>query len=390
MIKVAIIGTGNISHAHIRAYLQFPERCRIAALVDIIPGKAERVREQYHLDGAEVFLDHQEILGKDIDLVDVCTPPYVHAEISINALRSGKNVICEKPMAASLEECDAMLRARDESGKKLSIIAQNRFREPIRNLKALLDSGMAGKVRHAQINSFWFRGRSYYDLWWRGTWEKEGGGCTLNHAVHHIDMLGWMMGMPEKVTSILANTAHDNAEVEDLSVSVMEYPGALATVTASVVHHGEDQELVFQCEKAKIAAPYSVFASQPQPNGFPLKEPDENFRKQVDEFIAALPPIPFELHAGQLENVLTALETGGDVAITGEDGRRTLEMITAIYKAGSEHKTVSLPLLPEDPFYTVEGIREHVPHFYEKTVSVMEQAGEMTFGSDFKKGGKGK
>ena len=387
MIRVAIVGTGGISHAHINAYMQFPERCRIVALVDIIPGKAQKVKEQYGLD-AEVFLDHHEILDRDIDLVDVCTPPYVHAEISINALRSGKNVVCEKPMAASLEECDAMLKARDESGKKLSIIAQNRFREPIRNLKALLDSGLAGPVRHAQINSFWYRSHCYYDLWWRGTWEKEGGGCTLNHAVHHIDMLGWMMGTPQRVTSILANTAHDNAEVEVLSVSVMEYPGALATVTASVVHHGEDQQLVFQCEKAKISAPYDVFASQPQPNGFPLKEPDEGFRKKADEFIAALPPIPYEMHAGQLENVLTALETGGDVAISGEDGRRTIELITAIYKAGAERKSAELPLKKDDPFYTVEGIRTHVPHFYEKTVSVMELTGEMTFGADFKQGGK--
>ena len=284
MIKVAIVGTGGISHAHINAWMKFPERCKIVALVDIIPGKAQRVKEQYQLD-ADVYPDHHDILPLDIDVVDVCTPPFSHAEISINALRNGKNVVCEKPMAASLQECDEMLRARDESGKRLSIIAQNRFREPIRNLKALLDSGMAGKIRSAQINSFWFRGHSYYDLWWRGTWEKEGGGCTLNHAVHHIDMLGWMMGLPERVTSVLANTGHDNAEVEDLSVSIMEYPGALATVTASVVHHGEEQELIFQCEKAKVSAPYDVFASIPQPNGFPLKEPDMEFRKRADEFV---------------------------------------------------------------------------------------------------------
>ena len=379
MIKVAVVGTGGISHAHIQAYLQFPERCRIVALVDIIPGKAQRVKEQYGLD-AGVYLNHQDILPLDIDLVDVCTPPYVHAEISINALRAGKNVVCEKPMAASLAECDAMLRARDESGKKLSIIAQNRFRTPIRNLKALLDSGIAGPVRHAQVDSFWFRGHSYYDLWWRGTWEKEGGGCTLNHAVHHIDMLGWMMGLPQRVNSILANVGHDNAEVEDLSVSVMEYPHALATVTASVVHHGEDQQLVFQCEKARVSAPYSCFASQPMPNGFPLKESDKGFEAEADAFLSTLPPVRYELHVGQLENVLTALETGGDVAIGGEDGRRTIELITAIYKAGSTHAPVSLPLSKDDPFYTVEGIRASVPHFYEKTASVMDQEGDITFG----------
>ena len=386
MIRVAIVGTGGISHAHIQAYLQFPDRCRIAALVDIIPGKAQRVKEQYGLD-AEVFLDHHDILGKEIDLVDVCTPPFVHAEISINALRSGKNVVCEKPMAASLEECDAMLKARDESGKKLSIIAQNRFRLPVRNLKALLDSGMAGKVRHVTVNSLWFRGHSYYDLWWRGTWEKEGGGCTLNHAVHHIDMLGWMMGTPERVTSVLANTGHDNAEVEDLSVSVAEYPGALAVVTASVVDHGEEQELIFQCEHAKIAFPYSVFASVPQPNGFPLKEPDEAFAKRAEEFLASLPPVPYEMHEGQLEDVLSALETGREPAITGEDGRRTLELITAIYKAGSSRQPVPLPIRPEDPFYTVEGIRGAVPHFYEKTAFAENLDGDLSFGN-FRKGEK--
>ena len=387
MINVAIVGTGGISHAHIDAYLQFPDRCRIAALVDIIPGKAQRVKEQYGLD-AEVYTDHHDILNKEIDLVDVCTPPFVHAEISINALHSGKNVLCEKPMASSLEECDAMIKARDESGKKLSIIAQNRFRVPIRNLKALLDSGIAGPVRHAEINSFWFRGHCYYDLWWRGTWEKEGGGCTLNHAVHHIDMLGWMMGTPERVTSILANTAHDNAEVEDLSVSVMEYPGALATVTASVVHHGEEQELVFQCEKAKIAAPYSIFASQPQPNGFPLKIPDALFKEKADLFLASLPPIPYEMHKGQIENMITALESKSEPAITGEDGRRTIELITAIYESGSLHRTVKLPLKKEDPFYTVEGIRKNVPHFYKKTNSVMELNGDISFGADFQQGGE--
>ena len=386
MIRIAIVGTGGISHAHIKAYMQFPDRCKIVALVDIIPGKAQQVKQQYGLD-AEVFLDHHEILGMDIDLVDVCTPPFVHAEISINALRSGKNVVCEKPMAASLEECDAVLKARDESGKKLSIIAQNRFRLPVRNLKALLDNGMAGKVRHVTVNSLWFRGHSYYDLWWRGTWEKEGGGCTLNHAVHHIDMLGWMMGTPEKVTSVLANTGHDNAEVEDLSVSIAEYPGALAVVTASVVDHGEDQALIFQCEKAKIAFPYSVYASQPQPNGFPLAEPDAAFAKQAEEFLASLPSLPYEMHTGQLENVLHALETDSQPAITGEDGRRTIELITAIYKAGSSRQAVTLPIRPEDPFYTVEGIRSAVPHFYEKTASVESQDGNLSFGN-FRKGEK--
>ena len=383
MIRVAIVGTGNIANAHIQAYLQFPERCHIAYLVDIVPEKARRMREKYGLD-AEVFDDHQALLPlRDIDLVDVCTPPYVHAQISINCLRSGKNVVCEKPMAASLEECDQMLRARDESGKKLSIIAQNRFRQPISNLKALLDSGLAGPVRCAQVDSFWWRGHCYYDLWWRGTWEKEGGGCTLNHAVHHIDMLLWMMGLPERVTSVLANTAHDNAEVEDLSVSILQYPGALAQLTASVVHHGEEQQLVFQCEKAKLAAPFSCYASLSMGNGFPQR--NEALEKEIADFAAALPTIRYEGHTGQLENVLTALEQDMPVAIGGEDGRRTIELITAVYKAGATGQTVTLPLAKDDPFYTVEGLMARMPHFHEKTASAADLEGEITLGSSYTK-----
>jgi len=384
MIEVAIIGTGNISHAHIHAYLLFPERVHIAALVDIIPGKAEQVKAQYNLD-CDTYLDHHEILNReDITLMDCCCPPYVHAEITINALNAGKNAIVEKPMAASLEECDAMIAARDRSGKMLSVIAQNRFRKPIRDLKALLDAGIAGPVRSVQVDSFWWRGHCYYDLWWRGTWEKEGGGCTLNHAVHHIDMLGWMMGLPGRVTSVLANTAHDNAEVEDLSYSILEYPGALGLLTASVVHHGEEQAVTFQCEKAKIAAPFSVYASLSKDNGFP--ERNEALEAKIRAFANALPPLPYEGHDGQIDNILTALETGAQPAIGGEDGRRTLELISAVYQAGSTGKAVELPMKPEDPFYTVAGIQAGAPHFYEKTESRMELgSSDITLGSFDKK-----
>ena len=276
-----------------------------------------------------------------------------------------------------------MLKARDESGKLLSIIAQNRFRKPIRDLKAMLDSGLAGSVKHAQVDSFWWRGHCYYDLWWRGTWEKEGGGCTLNHAVHHIDMLGWMMGLPEAVTSLLANTAHDNAEVEDLSVTVMRYPGALAQLTASVVHHGEEQQLIFQCEKAKIAAPFSVYASVTKPNGFPIR--NEALEEEIKAFTDSLPPVPYEGHDGQLDNVMAAIEAGEKPAIGGEDGRRTIELITAIYASGATGRTVNLPMAKDDPFYTVEGIRASVPHFYEKTTSAADLSGDITLGSSYTK-----
>jgi predicted dehydrogenase len=383
MIRVAVIGTGIISRCHIEGYLTFPKRCKITRLVDIDPEKAEAEKKKYKLD-AGVFSSYKDIL-KDplVDLVSICMPPYEHAEAVIAFLKAGKHVIVEKPMAASLEECDAMIRAAKKSGTVLSPVAQNRFLDPVMKLKAVLDSGKAGKVTHAQIDSHWWRGHSYYDLWWRGTWEKEGGGCTLNHAVHHIDMLAWMLGRPSKVSAIISNAAHDNSEVEDISVAVMAYGknagkglctrGALAQVTSSVIHHGEEQQVIFQCEKARISTPWKIAASLPKPNGFPVR--DEALEKDLNSYYETLPKLKYIAHTGQIDNVLTAIETGADYLIKGEDGRLTIEFITAIYKAGAEGKTIDLPLGKKDPFYTVEGIMKGAPHFYKKTGSVKGFAG---------------
>ena len=369
MLNVAIIGCGNISPAHIKAYLTFPERCKIVAFVDIYPEKAEKRAKEYAPD-AEVLDSHKKLLARDdIDLISVCTPPYTHADIACDFLLDGKNVIVEKPMASSLAECDRIIEAQRIGGGTLSVIAQNRFRNPIMHLKQTMDAGLIGEVLHFQVDSHWWRGHCYYDLWWRGSWEKEGGGCTLNHAVHHIDMLNWMMGLPEKVTAVMSNTAHDNAEVEDLSIAILEYPkGTLAQVTSSVVHHGEDQNIIIQGEKAKIMAPWEVFASTSMENGFPKRNVE--LENEIKDYYDSLPELTYEGHVGQIDDVLTAIETRVEVLIKGNDGRKTVELITAIYKAGCTRSTVTLPLVAEDDFYTVEGIRKNAIYFYQKGTSI--------------------
>lgn len=383
MIRVAVIGTGNIAPAHVKSYLAFPGRCKIVALVDIFPEKAEKMKADFGLD-AQVFDSHKKLLGRsDIGLVDICTPPFCHAEIAVDFLNDGKNVVTEKPMAASLEECDRMIAAAEKSGRVFSVVAQNRFRDPIINLKRVLDSGMIGRVVHAEVDSRWWRGHSYYDLWWRGLWYKEGGGCTLNHAVHHVDMLIWMMGLPKKVVSLLSNAAHDNAEVEDISVSAMQYEnGAVAQLTASVVDHGEDQQVILQGEKARISAPWEVYASTATGNGFPRRS--EALEKEIQTYYDSLPHLSHIAHEGQIDNVMAAIETGGKPLIGGKDGRATIELITAIYKAGFQQKAVDLPIRKDDVYCTAQGIRQNAPHFYEKTGCVRNQdTSPITYGSDY-------
>ncbi len=365
MLNVAIVGTGNISPMHIKGYLEFPERCKIVALVDIYPEKAADKKKTFDLD-VDVYDNISGILGRDdIDLVSIATPPYTHAELAIQAMRAGMNVLVEKPMAASLEECDEMLKVSRETGKLLAQVAQNRFRTSVMALHDIIEQQKIGKVLMAQIDSLWWRGHSYYDLWWRGCWDKEGGGCTLNHAVHHIDMLCWMLGLPEQVTSILANVAHDNAEVEDLSIAVLRYGnGAIGQVTSSVVHHGEEQRVLFQGEKASVQVPWRAHASISKNNGFPIQNTELEAALTADFENHAV--LPYEGHTAEIEDVLSALENGTKPLITGEDGRKTVELITAIYKAGFSGQTVNLPIQSDDPFYTADGMLKSVRHFYEK------------------------
>ena len=264
------------------------------------------------------------------DLASVCTPPYVHAGIAIDLLKAGKHVLVEKPMATSLKECDQMIQAMQASGKLLSVVAQNRFKTPLWNLKQLVDRNVIGKIVHAQVDSFWWRGHNYYDLWWRGTWEKEGGGCTLNHAVHQVDLFQWMIGMPVELQAILANVAHDNSEVEDFSTAVLRYAnGSIGQINASLVHHGEPQQFVIQGERASIAAPWKVVASKQKENGFP--EPDPALEAEIQALHDHLPELVHVGHAGQIANVLAAIDGEGELLIDGHAGRQTIELITAIY-----------------------------------------------------------
>jgi predicted dehydrogenase len=370
MLRVGIIGTGGISASHIRGYQTHGDDCRIVALCDIEPGKAAARRDEFGLTDARVYTDSAEMLAtEELDLVSVATPPDAHAPVTIQALNAGVNVLVEKPMAPSLEECDAMIAAAEASGKLLGSVAQNRYRDDMATLKEVLDSGLIGTISHAQINSAWSRSLPYYDLWWRGTWATEGGGCTLNHAIHHIDLTLWLLGRPRAVTAVMTNAQHDNAEVEDLSVAVLQYDRALAELTSSTVHHGEEQAIVIQGQHARVSQPWSVAADLHQPNGFP-SGPNDQLIEKLNALADAHTALPHTGHPAQIGDFLAAVRDGRPPAIDGTDGRNAIELVTAIYESAIEKRTVSFPLQPDDPYYRTGTLVERAPHFFEKTGSV--------------------
>ena len=142
MTGVAVIGTGVISESHIEAYLAFQDRCHIAALCDLVPQKAEALKEKYHLKDTAVYSGCKEMAERsDIRLVSICTPPFTHGESAVICMKAGKHVLVEKPMASSLEECDEMMRVQRETGCYLGVVSQNRYLRDNRSLKSVISSG---------------------------------------------------------------------------------------------------------------------------------------------------------------------------------------------------------------------------------------------------------
>lgn len=369
MIRVAIIGAGAIADSHIQAYAKFGPRCRVVAVADLFPDKA-REKVARHGLAATVFPNVEALLdGAQFEAASICLPPFEHAAATTACLGAGKHVLVEKPMATCLEECDAMLAAARASGKLLSVVAQNRYRTPALRLQRLLESGRLGRILHAQVDSVWWRGSRYYDLWWRGTWAKEGGGCTMNHAVHHIDLFQWMMGMPKSVQAVLANLNHDNSEVEDFATAILVYPGgAIGQLTASLVHHGEEQRMVFQTERAQVAVPWHVQAMRQRDNGFP--DPDPAVEAEVKAAYEETAPLAHEGHDGQIANFLAAIAGEERLLVDGDQGRRAIELISAVYESGHSGQRVDLPLDPASRFYTRASALEHARRFRQKTRSV--------------------
>lgn len=366
MHKVLLVGAGSICRTHIDAFEGLNGRAKVVGVVANHLESARKAIAAAGLDAVPYTEYRQAIEQSGCDIVAVLTPPDTHCEITVWALEHGCHVMVEKPMAPSLQECDRMIEAAHRTGNKLQVVAQSRCLTPIWRTKKLLESGLPGRLLYTQVNSFWYRGRSYYDLAWRGQWASEGGGCTFVHAVHHIDLLAWMAGMPTEVVAMLGNVAHTNSEEEDLSMAMLRYPnGSFAQLSANLVCHGQKQGLTFACEKANLEIPYALNADTPQENGFPRE--NTAFLEELQQAYEAIPPLAYEGHAGLADNLIRAIDEGEPLLIDGQAGRNTMELIMAIYKSAAEHCAVQLPIAGDDPFYTREGVQSKMPHFYKKT-----------------------
>lgn len=354
VVGVGIIGAGRSARTHAKGFGMFPQQCRLVAFADVREQKAHELRDEF--GAPDAYADYRRMLAReDIDLVSVCTPPAEHCQPVVDALQAGKCVLCEKPLAGSLQECDRMIAAARASGRALAVVMQNRYGQDFRRVKALVDSGRMGRLLHARAECLWWRGAAYYDVDWRGKWAGACGGATLNQAIHYLDLLAWIVGSPRSVIADLATTLH-RVEVEDLSVAVVRFEnGVVAECTASTASHCDRGQFGVYGEKAGIEVPGSVVAHGPSASGF---DPVDDVRlKELEEFLRERVPVSrYQGHAAVIEEILGAVRDRRPLSVPGDEGRRSVELATGIYAAARTGCRVGFPIGPESPFYTREGI----------------------------------
>ncbi|MDR0562609.1 MAG: Gfo/Idh/MocA family oxidoreductase [Spirochaetaceae bacterium] len=364
MISVLIIGAGGIANSHIAAYGALGERVRITAVADTDKTKAEALIQKHTLS-AKAYGDYREALSEQaFQIASICTPAGNHCAIVLDCFEAGLHVLLEKPMAPSLAECDAMISAAEKKKRLLSVVAQNRYTTGVWNLKRLLEEGHCGKLLYVQACSVWWRGQGYYDTPWRGSWEQAGGGCTLNLAIHYLDLLLWMAGKPKELTAFMANVYHPAAQVEDLSSAYIRFAGgAVGELTCSQIHHGDSRErrLLFETERAELGIPFSVYCSKDKGGGFP--EEDAETAAEIEARYKSYPPLSWEGHIGQIADFVQAVETSSPLLLTGRTGRDAVEVVTGIYKSAVTKQPVSFPIAETDLFYSRDGILQRMPRY---------------------------
>ncbi|PVE51920.1 Gfo/Idh/MocA family protein [Rhizobium rhizogenes] len=336
MIGVAIVGAG-IGAEHLKGYLALPERFSVKAICDL---DVERARGVANGTSIHVTADLDEVLADpSIQLIDVCLPPHLHFPITLKAHAAGKDVVCEKPLVRSLEEANALLESVKTTGRSIFPVFQYRFGPAMRQLRALIDAGLAGKAYVASSEVHWNRGKGYYDIPWRGTWKGECGGAILGHAIHAHDLICYVLGPVDEVFT-MADTRVNTIETEDCAaLSFRMKNGALATSSVTLGAAEDTSRLRF-CFEGFTAESGSL----------PYRPAEDKWR-----FIARAPTTQDQIDAvlatvgdgengftGFVEAIADAMEGRGGKEVTVTDGLQSIELVTAIYRSAREGKPVRL------------------------------------------------
>jgi len=361
--NVSIAGCGKVAHLHAKA-LQSMSNARLNSVWSRTLQTAEGFAAKYR---TKAYSDLSMMVKENnIDLVIICTPHPFHKQPAVEAARAGANVLVEKPLAADINDCDEIIEACINSKVKLGVISQRRWYEPVRRVKDAIEHGRIGKPVLATITMLGWRDKTYYDSdEWRGTWKEEGGGVLVNQAPHQLDIMLWYMGEIDEVYGIWRNLNHPYIEVEDTAAALIKFKsGAIGNILVSnsqkpglygKVHvHGENGASVgVQTDGGAMFIAGMTGVAEPPVNDLWTVPGEENMleewvKEDTETFNSCDPTVKYM--QCQIEDYLRAIENNTEPAVTGEAGRRTVELFTAIYRSTRDNKPVKFPLKPEPGF----------------------------------------
>jgi predicted dehydrogenase len=344
--NVAVIGAG-IAKRHLEAFTRLHNLFDVVALCSLDTARGRDLCKQFGI--AQFTSEFAPLLArKDIDVIDICTPPSLHFEMSNQALARGFHVICEKPLVGSLAEIDAMTEMLEKTNRRLMPIFQYRYGKGVQKLKHLIGVGLTGRPILTTIETHWWRGSDYYAVPWRGKWKTELGGGLLNHAIHAHDILTYLLGDIVQVyaaTSTLVNPV-DTEDTAALTVHMAN--GSLAALSMTLGSRKQISRLRFCFKNVVVEGTLEPCTITRDPWTFVAGDPYH--QRRIDEALAEAPDCD-EGYARQFELFHEALVTESEMPVTLTDARRSLELATAAYHSSRSKISVGLPIGSDHPLY---------------------------------------
>jgi UDP-N-acetyl-2-amino-2-deoxyglucuronate dehydrogenase len=359
-IRTAIVGYGKVAHLHAAALKTLPAS-EFVAVCGSHPERRAAFAQKY---GVKAYVTIDELIAAGAaDMITVATPHPAHVDAATKAARAGLHVLVEKPLAASLTDCDAILAAARTGGSSLGMICQRRFFEPCQRIRRAIDEGKLGRPMLGTVTMLGWRDAAYYRSDpWRGSWQGEGGGVLVNQAPHQLDLLLWYMGEIDEMFGYQANLNHPTIEVEDTAVAVIRFKsGALGNIVVSnsqnpalygkvTVHGSNGASVGVQTDGgAMFIAGMSNITEPPLNDLWTVPGEEDRLAQWRQEDTAQFDSINAveHYHRLQIDDFLQSILEQRPQLVTGEQGRQTVELFTGIYRATRDRCAIRFPLLPE-------------------------------------------
>ena len=349
-IGFGIIGCGEIGSIHAES-INKTDNADLIAVSDINLEKAKKIGKIYN---AKFYQNYKKLFErKDIDVINICVPSGMHMQLCSDAAKAGKNILCEKPLEITLDKIDYINKTVRKNNVKLGVVFQKRFQKSSRRIKKALAEGKLGNIISGSIYTKNYRSQEYYDSAnWRGTWKYDGGGCLMNQGIHDIDLLQWFLGPVKSVYAITDIVAHKRIEVEDIAIALIRFKNNAKGIIESSTSCYPGFPSLFQIYG--ILGTIALRDDKINEWKFinPTKE-DLKFSKQIlmnkkneqDEIIHSDPIMVLkDRHKYAIEDMVGAIKNDTDPEVTGEEARKSVEIVLAIYKSANIRKEVILPI----------------------------------------------